>query len=154
MLAVSCLVQAASAQSWQSFQSAYSPPVSWHYHAEKTDDGSYQLHLKAMIKPGWHLYAQKQPEDAIAIPTKIKFRTTTLVDFVGTPREVGKKQTATIASMGISAYQYTGEVDFIQQIKLTGSTPDFISGSITYQVCKEYECLPPKTVDFNIRLKE
>ena len=54
-------------------------PVSWQFQTQKKDDGGYEVILKASIQPGWHLYSQKQPDDAIAIPTSIQFNNNPLV---------------------------------------------------------------------------
>ena len=46
-------------------------PITWQFQSVKKGDQQYEVVLKAIIQPGWHLYSQKQPEDAIAIPTEI-----------------------------------------------------------------------------------
>lgn len=152
ILGMVCFFSSSNAQSWQAFHSDFASPVVWHFYAEKTGTNRYDLHITASIRPGWHLYAQKQPEDAIAVPTKITFHETGLTDFIGRPREVGKRETATIEAFGISAFQYSDKVDFIQKVKRKTARPETITGSITYQVCKEKECLPPETKKFRIGL--
>lgn len=129
-------------------------PVSWQYHAEKIGDNIYELHITARIRAGWHLYSQHQPGNAIALPTKIKFHDDPSIVFEGDPKEIGKREKSTIESLGISAYQYTGQVDFVQKVQVKETSSKSIIGSITYQVCKEKECLPPETAEFGIRLKE
>ena len=44
-------------------------PVSWLFSSKKISDKVYELQMVATIQPGWHLYAQAQPKDAIAQPT-------------------------------------------------------------------------------------
>ncbi|HEU4903078.1 MAG TPA: hypothetical protein VFT06_09805, partial [Flavisolibacter sp.] len=44
-------------------------PVSWSFTSKKVSDKVYEVVLTASIQPGWHLYSQNQPEDAIAQPT-------------------------------------------------------------------------------------
>ena len=56
------------------------------YYLHKT----YEIHMTATIQTGWHLYSQTQPEDAIAIPTGIKFTSNPLVTAEGPVKEVGK----------------------------------------------------------------
>src|SRR5699024_558231 len=107
-------------------------PVSWQYHVAKTSDNIYELNISAKIQQGWHLYSQHQPEGAIAIPTRIKFNKEPSIIFKGRPKEVGEREKSTIKSLGISAYQYTGKVDFVQTIKIKGTVPVSIAGTVTY----------------------
>jgi thiol:disulfide interchange protein DsbD len=58
-------------------------PVSWAFTSKKIADQLYEIHLTATIQPGWHLYSQKQPEDAIAQPTSFLFNQHPLLDFDG-----------------------------------------------------------------------
>lgn len=127
-------------------------PVHWKCHAQKISDNRYDLIIQAFIQRGWHLYSQHQPKEAIAIPTAIKFKQTPSVSYLGKIKEIGTLEKDTIASLGISSFQYEGRVDFVQRIKLTEPHPDNIVGSITYQVCKDNECLPPETKEFGISI--
>ncbi|MGH2644521.1 MAG: protein-disulfide reductase DsbD domain-containing protein [Chitinophagaceae bacterium] len=128
-------------------------PVIWQYDAKKVSGNTYELYITAFIKPGWHLYSQHQPEDAIALPTAIKFYADSSVTLEGHTKEEGHLEKDTIASLGISAYQYTGKVAFLQRVKVKEPVPVSIIGSITYQVCRNNECLQPETRQFGIRLK-
>ena len=44
-------------------------PVSWSFSATKVADKTYEVKMAATMQTNWHLYSQKQPDDAIAIPT-------------------------------------------------------------------------------------
>lgn len=127
-------------------------PVQWEYSAEKVNDRVYELHLTATIKPGWHLYAQKQPEDAIAVPTTIKFNNNPLLTFSGQTKEIGKLEKFTEPSIGISAWQYEHKVDFVRVATVKKNVSTRVSGTITFQVCTPEQCLPPETVSFNIAI--
>lgn len=127
-----------------------SNPVTWKYHAEKTGTNTFELHLTAILLPGWHLYSQEQPDNAIAIPTRIRFHKNTGIILQGTPKEVGNRITETYKSLGISAYQYKEKVDFVQKVKT--QTPSVITGTITYQACRDGECLHPVKRGFAVRL--
>ena len=81
-------------------------PVSWQYSATKTGPGQYEVRLKAIIQEGWHLFAQDQPEDAIAVPTAIKFTGNPVITLAGKPKEQGEKQHFKDSDLGISARQY------------------------------------------------
>lgn len=127
-------------------------PVSWQFQSQKKEDGGYEVILKASIQPGWHLYSQKQPDDAIAIPTSIQFNNNPLVIREKEIREVGKMQKYTDKTLGVTAHQYSGEVSFVQTVKLKAKVKTAITGEIEYQVCDDEKCLPPKKVPFTIVL--
>ena len=109
--------------------------------------------MKAIIQEGWHLYSQKQPEDAIAIPTAFTVRPNPLFKPDGKIREVGKMELMKDASLGISANQYSNTVDFVQKIKLKSNVKTSFTGKVEYQTCDDKKCLPAKTVNFSIAIK-
>ena len=128
-------------------------PVSWTFGAKKIDDKTYEIHLTANIEPGWHLYSQTQPDDAIAMPTEFKFTGNPLFSLQGGLKEVGKMEKFHDAKLDASANQYSGSVYFVQVIKLKASAKTNVSGNVTFQTCNDQKCLPPKTVNFSVALK-
>jgi thiol:disulfide interchange protein DsbD len=128
-------------------------PVTWSFTASKISDKTYEVHMKASIQGGWHLYSQSQPADAIAIPTTFTINANPLFTKEGKIKEVGKMEVMKDVSLGISANQYSREVDFVQKIKLKGNVKTNLTGNVEYQTCDDKKCLPPKTVNFSIALK-
>jgi hypothetical protein len=66
-------------------------PVSWNYNAIQVKGNTYELHLTASIQPRWHIYAQQQPDNAIAMTTTIQFMDDSLITFERLPKEKGNK---------------------------------------------------------------
>lgn len=128
-------------------------PVSWTFTSKKIDDKTYEVHMKANIQSGWHLYSQDQPKDAIAFPTEIVFTKNPLFKTDGKVKEVGKVEKFTDKTLGVTANQYSNTVDFVQVIKLRGNAKTNVSGTVEFQVCDDEKCLRPKKVNFNIALK-
>jgi thiol:disulfide interchange protein DsbD len=130
-------------------------PVNWRYSIRKVSGNIFEVHITANIESGWHLYAQKQPEDAIALPTSFKFARNPFITLQGKVKEVGKKQLFKDETVGIAAYQYEDKVDFIQRVqlnKIKGKTN--LNGTISFQACTNEKCLPPATTDFSVNLED
>jgi hypothetical protein len=100
------------------------------------------------------VYAQDQPEDAIAVPTAIKFTGNPVLTLMGKLKEQGEKQHFKDSELGISAWQYAHKVEFIQKVTLKVRGKTNLNGSITFQACTDEKCLPPATIDFSIHLEE
>jgi thiol:disulfide interchange protein DsbD len=128
-------------------------PVSWTFTSKKIADKTYEIHMKATMQSGWHLYSQTQPEDAIAIPTTFTVNNNPLLTLNGKIKEVGKMEKFHDAKLDISANQYANAVDFVQVIKLKSNAKTNLSGSVEYQTCDNSKCLPPKTVNFSVAIK-
>src|SRR6476661_7487273 len=127
-------------------------PVSWKFTSKKIGNNMYEIQMTATIEPGWHLYSQTQPADAIAQPTSFSFNKNPLVLLDGKVKEVGKMQVYQDKSLGVSAHQYSNRVVFIQRVKLKGKAKTNITGKLEYQTCNDEKCLPPKTVNLSIAL--
>src|SRR5687767_8109160 len=95
-------------------------PVAWSFTSKKISDKVYEVHLIANIKPGWHLYSQNQPQDAIAVPASFNFNKNPLLEVTGKVKEVGKLEKYKDDKLGISANQYSQKVDFVQIVKMKG----------------------------------
>jgi thiol:disulfide interchange protein DsbD len=127
-------------------------PVTWTFSATKVSDKTYEVHMKAIMQSGWHIYSQTQPEDAIVIPTSFTVNPNPLFVKDGNIKESGKMQKVNDEVSG-SAHQYSGSVDFVQKIKLKSNARTNFTGTVEYQTCNDQKCLPPKKVNFTVALK-
>jgi len=127
-------------------------PVSWNYSVKKVADNTFEVKMTATIQSGWHLYSQNQPEDAIALPTEIKFNGNPLLSFKDKVKELGKLEKYEDKTLGVEAWQYSGKVEFVQTVKLKANAKTSITGSIEFQACTDEKCLPPKEVKFNLSI--
>ncbi len=124
--------------------------VTWSF--DVTDVGPFEkdLHLKASIAPGWHIYSQFLPEGG-PIPTRIQYEEAKTLRTVGQARETGEqiKYYDELFEMEITCY--AKEVIFSQRI----SPPQPVStirGQLTYMVCNSNQCIPCHET-FSIRVK-
>ncbi len=127
-------------------------PVSWKFTAKKQKEGVYEIHMLATIQKGWHLYSQKQPENAIAIPTLFSINKNPLLIMKGKIREIGKLEIFKDKKLGLAANQYSTQVDFIQIVSLKGKAKTNFMGNVEFQTCDDTKCLPPKIINFNVVL--
>jgi hypothetical protein len=76
-----------------------------------------------------------------------------LVTIVGTAKEVGKavKQHEEVFDMDVT--YFSDKVSFVQRVRKRSGVKTNLSGSVTYMVCKEGECLPVTTKNFQVKLE-
>jgi len=127
-------------------------PVHWAYGLKHLSGNTYEVHLQATMDTGWHIYAQKQLPDAIAVPTKIVFAKAPGIVLSGTPAEIGKKEKFEIKEAGVTNMEYAGKVDFVQRLSLDPGIKA-VKGMITYQTCTHEKCLTAETISFNVPVK-
>lgn len=127
-------------------------PVSWSFTSKKVNDKLYEVQLTATIQPGWHLYSQVQPGDAIAQPTTFTFNRNPLLELEGKVKEIGKLEKYKDEKLDVSANQYSNKVVFVQKVKMRGKAKTNVTGNLEFQTCNDSKCLPPKTVNFSIAL--
>lgn len=128
-------------------------PVSWNYSAKKVSDKVYEVHLKANMNNGWHIYSRKQPKEGIGLPTTVKFTANPLVIMKSKLEEKGKLEKVKNDELGMENHQYENEVDFVQLVTVKANVKTNITGSIEFMACTEERCLPPETVSFSLPLQ-
>ena len=122
-------------------------PVKLDYSVVKKGTNTYEVHIKTTLEPKWHIYSVKNPEGG-ADATTIKL---TDGQTVGTVKEVGKMISVYSPEFKVDQKYYEKSVDFVQIVKLKPGSKK-ISGTIEYMVCNDVRCLPPKQVDFKIKI--
>lgn len=128
-------------------------PINWTFSSKKIGDKKFEVHMTATIQSGWHLFSQKQPDDAIAIPTGFTINNNPLLELDGKIKEIGRMEKFHDAKLEISANQYAEKVDFVQVVKLKANAVTNVIGNVEFQTCNDERCLPPKKINFSIALK-
>lgn len=121
-------------------------PVRFDYSVVKKGTDSYELHIKTKIEPHWHLYSVNNPEGG-AQATVVKLKQ---VKALGKVKEVGKLISVHDAQFNVNQKYFENTVDFVQTVK--GKNIKVVSGTIEYMVCNDRQCLPPKEVEFKVKL--
>ena len=126
-------------------------PVQWSYTAKKIAPKTYELHMTANISHKWHIYAQDAGEGPE--PTTFNFSANPLVKLEGKVQEVGKLEKSYDPNFKSTLKFYADKVDFVQTVKLKSSASTVVKGTVTYMVCDDKKCLPPKEIPFSIKVE-
>jgi len=126
-------------------------PVTWSYSAKKVADKVYELQMTATLSPGWHLYSQNAGE-ALSDPTSFVFANNPLFKLENKVKETSKLISEYDPTMKGVLKFYKDKVTFTQRVKMKSTAPTVAKGTVTYIVCNDRKCLPPKDVDFSIKL--
>jgi hypothetical protein len=126
-------------------------PVQWEFKAKKLEGQRYEVTLTANVKGNWHIYSQFTP-DGGPLPTEIKFNKNPLIVMNGAVKEIGKLYERYEEVFDVNVKFYNGRVEFKQLVRLKGKVKTKISGTVSYMVCDDTQCLPPKKESFSIAL--
>ncbi len=127
-------------------------PVNFTFQANKRAPGIYEIVITADIAKPWHMYSQTTPEGG-PIPTKITFVKNPLIVKEGKLSEKGKLEKINDKVFGVQVFFYSGKVVYAQIVKVKGIVNTNISGTISYMVCDDTQCLPPTKKTFDIKLQ-
>jgi len=128
-------------------------PVQWTFSTEKVRSNQYRVHLTARIQPGYHIFSMTQPEDAIALPTKINFSSISDIEEIGALKEDGTLEKVREESLQIESWQFSEKVDFSGLVTLKNiKSKTTLTGQIEFQVCSSERCYPPAKISFSLPL--
>ncbi len=111
---------------------------------------TYELHITAIIQDKWHIYAQDAGEGSV--PTKIVFSPNPLITLEGKVKEVGTLEKNFDQNFNSTLKYYEKQVDFVQVVKLRSSISTVEKGTLTFMVCNDHICLPPRDIPFSIKI--
>src|SRR5688572_5225264 len=84
-------------------------PVTFNYSVVKKGNDLYEVRIKAMLEPKWHIYSVNNP-DGGALATEIKINDGKVV---GAVKEKGKLKTAFEKEFGVNQKYFETSVDFV-----------------------------------------
>jgi thiol:disulfide interchange protein DsbD len=144
IIAVLCISFTVSAQ--------IQDPVDWSYSVKKVSADTYTFTATANIEGDWHIYSQTTGTGG-PIPTKITFNKNPLITIVGATKEIGKVKQV-YDDLFKTTVRYIGETaTYTQTLKVRGGVKTNISGTVTYNVCDDRQCLPPSKKTFDLKLQ-
>ena len=125
-------------------------PVKWTYTSKKIADKTYELHMTATLDGKWHIYAQNAGEGPE--PTTFSFTKNPLVKLDDKVKEVGKLEKMYDPNFKSELKFYSSKVDFVQRVKVKSAAATVVKGTVSYMVCNDRKCLPPKEIPFSIKV--
>ncbi len=107
--------------------------------------------IQAKIDKGWHLYSQYIPPNAGPIATKFVFKKNKKVKIKGKPIEENVHSFYD-ENFGAHLAVFDDKALFRQKVKVK-QTNDFVF-TVTYMVCDNTRCLPPKDETITIKIEK
>jgi thiol:disulfide interchange protein DsbD len=127
-------------------------PVTWSYSAKKVSDKVFDIYVTATIAPKWHVYAQDAGEGPE--PTTFTFAKNPLVTMDGKVKELGTLEKEYDKNFNTVLKFYSNKVNFVQRVKLKSTATTVVKGTVTFMVCNDRKCLPPKEIPFSVKVNE
>jgi hypothetical protein len=128
-------------------------PVEWTATSKKISDKVYEIHLKANIDKGWHIYSQTTPEGG-PIATSLTFTKNPLLTVEGKAKEIGKMEQHTEPLFGnIDVKQFSSRFGFVRLGKSKAPVKTSVNVAVEFMVCNDKQCLPPSTRKFSVALQ-
>jgi len=133
------------------FSQMIEDPTTWKYEVKKKSATEYQLIFHLDLKAPWHIWSLHPGGDGYEIAPAFTFDNNPKVKMKDSVIEKGKKTTTKMDGIDGKITYYSGKIDYIQNVTVTGQTK--ITGKHEYQVCNDRMCLPPKDKDFVFEIK-
>jgi thiol:disulfide interchange protein len=123
--------------------------VKWTFDAKQTGDSTFTVTVVANIEPGWHIYTASPGGDGSQIPTIVTLHKNNNIRLDGKMQIAGKVVDEEVEDVGIIHY-YKNKVTYTQKLVARANTS--LKGNVSFQVCDDKMCLPPKDLDFSVKI--
>jgi len=144
------LIAVALFTGYSSFGQMIADPATWKVEVKKKSADTYQLIFHLSLKQGWHVYAKTKGMDESLIVPSFTFDKNSSVTINGEATAKGILVSKNVEGFG-PVSTYSDKVIYTQNI--TAKKGAKVSGSYTYQTCNDSICLPPKTKNFSVVIK-
>jgi len=127
-------------------------PASWSFDINQVGQNDYELLFKADIDENWVIYSMDTP-DGGPIPTSINY-TSDNVDSQDKAKEMGERKVTMDQMFDMKVIKYSSKQPYILKQKVTVTdTSKPITGYVSYMMCNNEVCLPPRDADFSFTIK-
>lgn len=124
-------------------------PVKWSYLAKRLNKQEAEVHIKATVASGWHIYSMQVSGGPIK--TSFNFTPSKSYNLIGKtlePKPIAKYDKVLRKNLTF----FEGEVVFKQKVKLLKPNV-VVSGVLEFMVCSDKSCLPAEEIAFKIPVK-
>jgi Disulphide bond corrector protein DsbC len=125
-------------------------PVKWTFSYRKTSAKTVELKFDAAIQPKWKIYSSTMDNVDGPAPTTFTFET----PGVTTDGKLIEESTHRIEGIDVAfkmhIVKFKEAVSFTQKLSIPENCNN-IKGFLEYIACDDEKCLPPKTVEFEVR---
>ena len=125
-------------------------PVSWEFSQSKISDSEIELHFKANIEEGWHLYSQDIPESPPATTFTFIINGDTTIKVLEESESIQQYD----PNFDMILKYFSDEAIFKHNIKVEEGENFKIEGYVDFMVCDDAQCLPPDYVEFSFNIPE
>lgn len=108
------------------------------------------IEAKAQIESGWHIYSIHLDPKAGPVPTQITLEKNKAVNLTDPWMEIGTKIEKFDPNFDATVYYF--EKDYALIAPVFVKKPTTVKGGLTYMLCDDKRCLPPKTIPFEIKV--
>lgn len=127
------------------------PHVTWKANAKKIAPRTYLLTLTADIADHWYVYSQTLESDDGPIATALVLDEKGAWKTTKESKEYGDRVQGYDELFGMNITKYKHRL-VIEKTITTDQNPTTINGHILFMSCDDHQCLPPTTVDFEVKL--
>ncbi|MBK9688865.1 MAG: hypothetical protein IPO65_14360 [Saprospiraceae bacterium] len=127
---------------------AQKSPVSWSFTLDKTKAQKSEFKATAQINKGWNIYAVYMSDEG-PIPTSFTFDQVQNGAIEGKIKEMSKSIKGFDELFEMEVVKFKEEAVFTQAFTNTGALR--VKGSVTFMCCDSERCLPPATVQFDLK---
>lgn len=126
-------------------------PARWSFSVREVGNGEYDLVFTLTLAEGWNAYSQFLESEDGPVPTSFTFEEGPHYQRKGQVKESGNKFTKYDNVFGMHLTKFVGTGIFTQRVVVTDPSKP-IKGYLTYMVCNDEMCLPPRDVDFSFTI--
>jgi thiol:disulfide interchange protein DsbD len=134
-----------------SIQAQVQNPVKWVASYKSISATEGEIVISATIDKGWHTYSQKPTTDG-PIPTSFNFTPSKQYQLIGKTEE-NQAHEEFQEAFGAKVFLFSDKAEFKQKIKITSKSGFAIPFKVEYMCCDDKMCLPPKTIDLNVKVQ-
>ncbi len=127
-------------------------PVKWSFATKDAGTGQVDLVFTATIDDGWTTYSQFLESEDGPVPTSFTFQEGGHFKLLGKAKESGEKFTKYDNVFGMNLTKFKHKAIFTQRVQVNDASKP-ITGYLSFMVCNDEMCLPPKDVDFKFNVQ-